>query len=477
MDVDRHRWSLFAALVGLFFLSPFLTACDENATEPPPPVQEEVVTFATVQQALVLACGNCHGETSGRAFLVTMDSMALAASGLVNPGDPVASLLLTKPRSASAHGGGVVNALSDADVTRIAEWIGTLPPLVLNTLSAEPVGSRVWPHIDGFANEAVWRGAQTLVAQVGGGWADAEEVILSAAYDDEYLYVLARWFDDAESVRRSPWVKLEDGTWTARSPKPTPADGVDWTEYMGATFEEEASDYFYEDKFAMIWNTYGATTVAGFDQQGCSSVCHDPANGMAPGTSYFYSDHQQAAKKYTNAPNEIADMWHWKLVRQNHHYKIDDQHVHYWARGDDDPAHAGRSADSGSGGYASNPANNGRPMYRGPSLTVPPFYILDAEKIPVTDAELDAMPVGAMLPNMITKGPNGVRSDVDAYARFDPNTSTWTLEIRRRLNTDDVNDVQFDDLTREYYFGAAVFDNAQIEHSWTPAVYKMLFGN
>ena len=71
---------------------------------------------------------------------------------------------------------------------------------------------------------------------------------------------------------------------------------------------------------------------------------------------------------------------------------------------------------------------------------------------------------------------SGVRSDVDAYARYDPTTSTWTLEIRRRLTTDDDKDVQFDDLNREY-FGAAIFDNAQIEHSWTPSVFKMVFGN
>ncbi len=257
---------------------------------------------------------------------------------------------------------------------------------------------------------------------------------------------------------------------------PTPEDGIGWQTYMGASFDEEGPTLFYEDKFAIIWNTYGASTVEGFDQQGCSVVCHDPTVNFAPGNTYNYSNQQLAAKKYTNAAAEKADMWHWKSVRQNQHYKIDDQHVSYWSQGGDDPAHAGRHADSGSGGYSSNPAVDGRPMYRGPVLAAPPFYILDADKTLVTQAELDGLPVGAMLPNMVTKGPDGERADIDAHGIYNPANNTWTLEMRRELVTDGgTNDVQFDDLTREYFFGAAIFDNAQIEHSWTPAVFKLVF--
>jgi hypothetical protein len=49
---------------------------------------------------------------------------------------------------------------------------------------------------------------------------------------------------------------------------------------------------------------------------------------------------------------------------------------------------------------------------------------------------------------------------------YDAANKTWTLEIRRQLVTADVTDVEFDDLSREYAFGVAVFDNAQIEHSY-----------
>ena len=56
-----------------------------------------------------------------------------------------------------------------------------------------------------------------------------------------------------------------------------------------------------------------------------------------------------------------------------------------------------------------------------------------------------------------------------------PHPKPWTYEIRRKLVTGDDKDVQFDDLNRTYKFGIAVFDNAQIEHSWSPALLRLVF--
>ncbi len=462
-----------AALATAFVVS----ACSESDTVlPTDPIGDEAgASFQMVQSILSQNCGTCHGEGSSRAFRVTMDSATFVASGFINPTNPDASLIFVKPRSASGHGGGVISSYTDENIASIKEWVVLQPQLNLSVLEAVPVGNRVKPNFDGYASEAVWRTAPTMVAHIGGGWADAEEVVMSAAYDDEYLYVLARWVDDAASGARSPWIKQADGSWTVLPAKPTPPAGTDWPDFMGANFEEEGPTLFYEDKLAVIWNTYGSTTIAGFDDQGCGVVCHDPSNSYGPGTTYNYSNPQLAAKKYTNSPNELGDIWHWKYVRQNQHYKIDDQYVHYWSQGGEDPNHAGRSADPGSGGYASNPSLNGRPMYRGLTVAGPPYYILDSDKIEVTQEELDALPVGTMMPNMITKGPTDVRADVDAHGVYNPANQTWTLEIRRKLLTGDSHDVQFNDLSREYAFGVAVFDNAQIEHSWSSQAYKMIF--
>jgi Ethylbenzene dehydrogenase len=477
---QERRWVIMSSrslkvLTGTLLLSGLVAACSDDVDTPIGPDPDPVeFAFVDVQSTLQSACGSCHGEGSGRTFLTTMTEEALLASGLVSPAEPLASMILTKPRNAAGHGGGSVDALTDASITSIAEWIGKQPVVTLDILEAVRVVGLA-PNADGYASEAVWGPSNVGIAvPIGGGWADAGEVLVKAAYDNDNIYILARWYDDAVSTRRSPWVKQADGSWAVQSAKTsTPDPGITWADWMGDNFEEETQ--FYEDKFAMIWNTRGASAIAGFDEQGCGVVCHDPTFTFAPGTTYNYDNPQLAAKKYTNAEGEVGDMWHWKLVRQNQHGKIDDQNVHYWWQGGEDPNHAGRSADAGSGGYASNPAVDGRPMYVGPSLTDHDFYILDSEKRLATQAELDALPVGAMLPNMITKGPTDVRADIDAYGVYNPATDVWTLEIRRPLVTGDDNDVQFTEMLAEYPFGVAVFDNAQIEHSWSPLVYKLKF--
>jgi hypothetical protein len=45
----------------------------------------------------------------------------------------------------------------------------------------------------------------------------------------------------------------------------------------------------------------------------------------------------------------------------------------------------------------------------------------------------------------------------------------------RKLVIDDPKDVQFDNLAREYVFGVAVFDNAQIEHSYSFMPLRLAF--
>ena len=106
---------------------------------------------------------------------------------------------------------------------------------------------------------------------------------------------------------------------------------------------------------------------------------------------------------------------------------------------------------------------------------MPPYYILDAEKVLLTDEGAAALPAGTEIANMITSGPTGGRADIDGVGAYDAVALRWTLEIRRQLQTPEATDVQFDDLGRQYAFGLAVFDNAQIEHSYMVTVGKLVF--
>ena len=95
--------------------------------------------------------------------------------------------------------------------------------------------------------------------------------------------------------------------------------------------------------------------------------------------------------------------------------------------------------------------------------------------MPLTDEDAAGLPPGTEIPNMITSGPTGGRADVDGVGVYDAVNESWTLEIRRQLQTPEATDVQFDNLGRQYAFGVAVFDNAQIEHSYMVTVGKLFF--
>jgi hypothetical protein len=74
----------------------------------------------------------------------------------------------------------------------------------------------------------------------------------------------------------------------------------------------------------------------------------------------------------------------------------------------------------------------------------------------------------------IVKAPfKGDRGDISAGWKYAD--GKWTLEFGRKLTTGSPTDVQFDDLAQTYYFGLAIFDNAQVRHAFqlgaTPFVF------
>lgn len=435
-------------------------------------------TFANVKSSLQTSCGTCHSASSGRPFHVGMDSAALVGSGFLNPGSPSASVLLLKPRSTS-HGGGVVATFGTRDSALIAAWVGKLPNVATNTLGA--ARTEFAPVIDGLG-DALWLQSKPLTVPIGGGWAAATTVTFRAMYDDNYVYMHLRWRDNEASYRRNPWVKNANGTWSVSPAKPRPTDGTDWAAYMaargGASFDPEAPEYMYEDKLALIFNTYGASTVPEFETVGCATACHDPNRNGSPGTTYNGTRQDLAAKKYLMQPGQILDMWHWKLVRQHAVGKIDDQYVRYWVPVNDATAsNGGRASDEGAAGYRDNPAINGRPTFKSRTMGImPPTYsIAETDTLRMTDDEVAALPPGTFVANMLTSPLGGKRADVDARAVYDRVAKVWTMEIRRRLVTGDDKDVQFNDLTRTYKWGVAVFDNAQIEHSYSGSPLSLVF--
>jgi hypothetical protein len=318
------------------------------------------------------------------------------------------------------------------------------------------------PTLDGVADDAAWASAQETVISVSGGFNDfATDASLKSIYVGDTVYFVLTYADPTESWFRSPWQKQEDGTWKqVKDPNDKGGD----------------NNFVYEDKFSMIWSINNS--INKFETAGCFVACHAGQN----------SDVKPYGNKYTSAEGELGDIWHWKSIRNDG--QIDDQYLDWTTFDLEKAKEAGRKSDvKESGGYADNfasmpdPADATKtvpdktlPGFTSPNIDITtgaPGYILDSEKIALDQAALDAMPVGSYIPGIIKSPIVGDRGDISAAWSWE--NGVWTIEFSRTLTTGSETDVQFSELTGMYYFGLAIFENAQVRHAFqagsTPFVF------
>ena len=367
--------------------------------------------------------------------LTTILSLIMAASMLLAACAPAAT-----PTEAP-----VPPTATEAPVPTVPAW--TAPD---GALVAVKTGSA--PTLDGVGDEAAWADAEEIVIKVENGFGGfATEVHLKAIYTEDSVYFLMSYADPTESWFRSPWQKQEDGTWKKVS---DPDDkGGD-------------NNLVYEDKFAFIWPINNS--IVDFETKGCATACH---SGDGTGKPY--------GNKYTAGEGQLGDIWHWKSIRNL--LQIDDQYLDWTAYDAEKAKEAGRKSDpKESGGYADNyatmpdpadasktVADKSKPGFGSAGIdmtTAAPGYILDSEKTALDQAALDAMPAGSYLPGIIKSQIVGDRGNISAGWKWVD--GTWTIEFGRLLDTGSEYDVQFTDLTAMYYFGVAVFENAQVRHAF-----------
>ncbi len=295
------------------------------------------------------------------------------------------------------------------------------------------------PVIDG-TPESIWDQATAMTVNVAGGANTGSHVVtLKSVYTDDSVYFLAAWNDPTESLRREPWVKQANNSW--KQLKDPDDKGGDDNKY-------------YEDKFAQIWNI----NSTGIDTTGCFATCHAGEAGKAYGN------------KYTANPGEMADIWHAKLVRTNPSGYIDDQYLDSTRYDKAKAPDAGRKSDPGLVPYYTNiNAANTTPNYTSADQPAPPYWIFDDQKQPFNDTYQTNDEIAAI----ITRPPDGDRADIKARAVYAD--GKWTMEYGRKLRTGSQYDVQFSDMKKEYSFGTAVFDGAQVRHSFETGVSKLVF--
>ncbi len=341
------------------------------------------------------------------------------------------------------------------------------------------------PTLDGVADEALWTQAEPVFFSTGvvdipafqGYGGRQYQVEMKAAYDDQNVYFLVRYNDDQRDVARQSWyVDPVTGLWAQEDRHPL--------------FDEDGAmirKAFYEDKLSLMWE---ATPVEGFATSGCAVACH---TGLSP----FQSSGGKSALKYTNRFGEVLDMWHLKYVRSagTEIPHMDDQYTNWTSTA----KNGGRHSDEGKGSYVDNKQTlDGKavPLYVLKDATEPYYWITpdqislgDALKVTGVQANGDlVLEDGTVIPasdpryqrdgaldppSVYTRQPEGDRADINARAVF--SNGFWTIEIKRARVTGSDVDVQFDDLTKDYPFGAAVFDNAAIAHATSNAPIFLRF--
>ena len=337
----------------------------------------------------------------------------------------------------------------------VPAWEGPKGALVAYPVDAAPT-------LDGSADDAAWATAEAIEVEVANGFDNFEVTAeLKAVYTADSVYFLLTYEDPTESWYRSPWVKQEDGTW--KQDKDPNDKGGD-------------NNLYYEDKFAMIWNINNS--IANFNEKGCAVACHDGEN----------PDLKPYGNKYTSAEGEFGDIWHWKSIRNLN--QIDDQYLDWTQFNAETAKEAGRKSDAKeSGGYADNfatmpdpadasktVADKSKPGFTSPSIdltTGAPGFILDSEKVALTQEDLDAMPAGSIIPAIVKSEIVGDRGQISAGWKWAD--GKWTIEFGRALDTGSETDVQFNDLAAQYFFGLSIFENAQVRHAFQYGVSSMVF--
>ena len=269
-------------------------------------------------------------------------------------------------------------------------------------------------------------------------------------YDDEYIYLLYRWYDPTKDLARFPWEKQKDGSWQHLSNK-------------DSTLHENT---YYEDKLAIYWDI----NERGFIKKGCDKSCHMVENGLLEGIKDTSS-----GRHYTKKDSETIDEWQWKSIRTNPNNQIDDGFV--------DNEHEtngkwGRKADEKTaGGYYNNVDKNDKtkkPGWMNGKTSAPaPYWVLETSKVPFKDTFKPGDRIGGIVTALI----KGSRGDVEAKGVWQDDH--WQLEVKRKLVTHHAlsarQDVQFNDLNKAYYFGVTAFDNSQINHLYHKKSVKLTF--
>jgi hypothetical protein len=277
--------------------------------------------------------------------------------------------------------------------------------------------------IDGNGDEVAWKWVMPLEIQT----EDGPKISLKTLYDQERVYFLVSWRDETPSKSFSTWVYRENN-WELHE---TGQDGL-----------------------AMFWPI--GDSISEFDQTGCGVICHDSGRFA------------KSKRMFTNGKEELADRWFWRPILSEVGDRLSDGYVDNTLKRDRHGAHkddsTGLDFANGFGemlvkenSVEVDGAKRPRLMPKDPGSAGAVLFEENGVEIDWDKADFGS---DAELPGqLVTSRPAGDSADIQGMGLW--KDGVWTVEFARKRVTTSERDVQFDDLKRDYFFGIAIFDNAE----------------
>jgi hypothetical protein len=157
-------------------------------------------------------------------------------------------------------------------------------------------------------------------------------------------------------------------------------------------------------------------------------------------------------------------MWHMKGMRTAPLGKVDDQYLDHTRYDAKASPNAGRKNEPGGPEYKGFDLVNGKPQFMNKDAKAANagglYYIVDGTQVPFDDSKFKA---GDEVASFFIYPLKADRADVNVATRWV--NGVLTSEVSRKLTTGSKFDVQFSDLSAQYGFGFAAFDNAQVQHA------------
>lgn len=307
-------------------------------------------------------------------------------------------------------------------------------------ITVETVKVDATPKVDGEGGDEAWQKAQEFKIQT----ADGPEVMLKSVYTDKEIFFLLNWADESESISMDMWV-LQDGTWSIKQE----------ARYGGA--QSWDAD---QDRLAFQWNI--RDSVTGFNEKGCIALCHVE---------------EREDRMHTNGPGQHTDIWQWKAAHSNPLGKMDNGYLDdtVVSRKDvpdeEERLYAAHKWDGEGNPFVRNMENNAPKWMPKDGPNNDPFLFKD-QTVPLDPGTAKS---GATIPGWILENLPKGRDIIDAKGIY--KDGAWTLEIGRSLVTEHKDtDIQFDDLTKPYYFGMGVWENDRMfGHMRADGPYMLIF--